>query len=369
MRLFRGKILGMNEIKNRNRLKVAALVSGGVDSSVALKLLKDQGHDVTAFYLKIWLEDELAYLGDCPWEQDLAFVRAVCEQLDVPLEVISLQKEYAQEVVTYAIDEIKSGHTPNPDILCNQRIKFGLFLDKIDVSFEKIASGHYAQTRKKNDQVELFCSPDPIKDQTYFLSHLDQNQLKRAMFPIGHLSKVQVRNLAQQFNLPNKDCKDSQGICFLGKLKFREFVKHHLGEKLGNMIEVEIGNIVGEHKGYWFYTIGQRQGLGLSGGPWYVVAKDVDKNIVYISRQYYSDDKIRDNFVITNTHWITTKPTKKELKVKMRHGSHQYNCSIDVNDNNKVYIKLDGRDQGIAPGQFAVLYDGNRCLGGGVIAR
>ena len=174
------------------KMKVAVLVSGGVDSSVALQLLKNQGHDVTAFYLKIWLEDELSYLGDCPWENDLAFVKQVCEQLKVPLEVVSLQKEYKDEVVAYTIAEVKAGRTPNPDILCNQRIKFGLFLDKIDPSFEKIASGHYAQIREKDGVVELVQSPDPIKDQTYFLSHLSQKQLKRVMFPIGHLQKNEV---------------------------------------------------------------------------------------------------------------------------------------------------------------------------------
>ena len=245
------------------KMKVAVLVSGGVDSSVALQLLKSQGYDVTAFYLKIWLEDELSYLGDCPWENDLSFVKQVCEQLDVPLEVVSLQKEYKDEVVAYTIAEVKAGRTPNPDILCNQRIKFGLFLDKIDPSFEKIASGHYAQVCVKDGIVELLQSPDPIKDQTYFLSHLSQQQLKRVMFPIGHMQKSELRALAHEFNLPNKDRKDSQGICFLGKFKFSDFIRHHLGMQTGKMIESETGTVMGNHDGFWFYTIGQRQGLGL----------------------------------------------------------------------------------------------------------
>src|SRR5690606_7733793 len=165
-------------------MKIAVLVSGGVDSSVALQLLKNQGHDVTAFYLKIWLEDELSYLGDCPWQEDLSYVTQVCEQLGVPLEIMSLQKEYKDEVVAHTIEQVKKGYTPNPDILCNQRIKFGLFLEKIDESFEKVASGHYAQIREKDGVVELFQSSDLIKDQTYFLSHLSQKQLQRVMFPI-----------------------------------------------------------------------------------------------------------------------------------------------------------------------------------------
>ena len=348
-------------------MKVAVLVSGGVDSSVALQLLKNQGHDVTAFYLKIWLEDELSYLGDCPWEQDLAFVRQVCEQLEVPLEVVSLQKEYKDEVVAHTVAEVKAGRTPNPDILCNQRIKFGLFLDKIDPSFEKVASGHYAQVREKDGIVELFQSPDPIKDQTYFLSHLSQKQLQRVMFPIGHLQKSELRVLAHEFNLPNKDRKDSQGICFLGKFKFADFIKHHLGTQKGQMIESETGKVMGNHDGFWFYTIGQRQGLGLGGGPWYVVAKDIDKNIVYISRNYYDDAKQRDMFFVENIHWLSIPSDKKNLFVKLRHGAHLYQCVIDYEESGKTKVQLCARDQGIAAGQYAVFYDNDVCLGSGVI--
>jgi tRNA-specific 2-thiouridylase len=352
------------------KMKVAVLVSGGVDSSVALQLLKNQGYEITAFYLKIWLEDELSYLGDCPWENDLFFVKQVCEQLDVPLEVISLQKEYQQQVVAYTIAEVKAGRTPNPDILCNQRIKFGLFFDKIDSSFVKIASGHYAQIREKNDFIELFQSPDPIKDQTYFLSHLSQKQLKRVMFPIGHLQKSELRVLAHEFNLPNKDRKDSQGICFLGKFKFRDFIKHHLGVQVGKMVEIETGNIMGNHDGFWFYTIGQRQGLGLGAGPWYVVAKDVEKNIVFISRNYYDVDKQRNNFRVEKFNWLSGgyPSDKTNFAVKLRHGSQQYECTIvyDV-DKTKGTVMLSGRDQGIAPGQYAVFYDERVCVGSAVI--
>lgn len=356
---YRGKI---------KKMKIAVLVSGGVDSSVALQLLKLQGHDVTAFYLKIWLEDELSYLGECPWEQDLAFVKKVCEQLDVPLEIVSLQKEYKDEVVAYTIAEVKAGRTPNPDILCNQRIKFGLFLDKIDSSFEKVASGHYAQVREKDGIVELFQSPDPIKDQTYFLSHLSQAQLKRALFPIGHLHKSELRALAHEFDLPNKDRKDSQGICFLGKFKFSDFIKHHLGTRTGQMIEVETGTVMGSHDGFWFYTIGQRQGLGLGGGPWYVVAKDIYKNSVYISRNYYATEKRRDFFVIDKVHWLSGfASNKKELEVKLRHGPQRYVCTVDFDDQHKGSVQLSVQDQGIAPGQYAVFYDGDVCLGSGII--
>ncbi len=348
-------------------MKVAVLVSGGVDSSVALKFLKEQGHEITAFYLKIWLDDELSFLGNCPWERDLDYVHALCKQLQVPLEVLSLQKEYWDEVVSYAIAEIKKGRTPNPDIFCNQRIKFGLFWDKIEQLFERVATGHYAQLQNNGEDVQLLCAPDPVKDQTYFLSHLSQEQLKRALFPIGHLQKGVVRAFAQQFDLPTKDRKDSQGICFLGKLKFREFVKYHLGEKTGELREVETGKQVGQHAGYWFYTIGQRQGIGLAGGPWYVVAKDIEKNIVCISRNYYAADKKRNSFSVVNFNWFTKPPEKEKLQVKIRHGAYRHACTVKIDASGNAAVVLATRDQGIAAGQFAVFYDGKICLGGGTI--
>ena len=351
-------------------MKIAVLLSGGIDSSVALKLLKDQGHAITAFYLKIWLEDELAYLGSCPWQEDLEYAKKVCKQLDVPLEVISLQKEYHDEIVAYTIAEIKAGRTPNPDVLCNSRIKFGMFLDAIDSSFEKVATGHYAQLKEVDGQVQLLRSPDPIKDQSYFLSHLSQGQLARALFPIGHLIKEELRALADEFDLPTKDRKDSQGLCFLGKLKFRDFVKHYLGEKRGPMIEIETGEQVGEHNGFWFYTMGQRQGLGLAGGPWYVVDKDSIKNIVYISRNYYSSEKSRDAFEVDRCNWFIDVPqTSQTFQVKMRHGAQRYACTVIPKGDGRMAVKLQDRDQGIAPGQFAVFYDDTRCVGSGVITR
>ncbi|MGB8367494.1 MAG: tRNA 2-thiouridine(34) synthase MnmA [Candidatus Babeliales bacterium] len=348
-------------------MKIAVLVSGGVDSSVALQLLKQQGHDLTAFYLKIWLEDELSFLGNCPWEDDLHYVQLLCKQLQVPLKIISLQKEYCEEIVSYALAEVKAGRTPNPDIFCNQRIKFGLFLDKISSSFEKVATGHYAQLSYHDNKIQLLCAPDLVKDQTYFLSYLSQDQLKRSLFPIGHLQKSEVRSLAHQFDLPTKNRKDSQGICFLGRLKFREFVKYHLGEKEGLFLEIETDKEVGKHAGYWFYTIGQRQGIGLANGPWYVVSKDIEKNIVYISRNYYAIDKERDSFLITQCNWFNGLPIKKELQVKIRHGELRHTCTIKTDKSGGFNVKLALRDQGIAAGQFAVFYDGDICLGGGII--
>lgn len=349
-------------------MKIAVLTSGGVDSSVALRLLKEEGHDVTAFYLKIWLEDEVAFLGSCPWEEDLKFVRKICEEINIPLQIVPLQKEYFDTVVKYTIKEVKAGRTPNPDVMCNNNIKFGLFFKKIDKSYEKIATGHYAQIIKKKDKYYLSSSPDPIKDQTYFLANLKQDQLKRLTFPIGNLKKEEVRKLANKYNLPNKDRKDSQGICFLGKLQYSDFIKHYLGEKRGDMIEYETGKKTGEHEGCFYYTIGQRKGIKLSGGPWYVVKKDMKKNKVYISKTYHSPDKHRDTFEVRKFNWFEGKaPNKKNLQIKLRHGERVYNCKIKFINKNRTQIRLDANDQGIAPGQFAVFYDKDICLGSAII--
>jgi tRNA-specific 2-thiouridylase len=350
-------------------MKIAVLLSGGVDSSVALRLLKDQGHDLKAFYLKIWLQDEFSFLGDCPWEEDLKFVKAVCEQNNIPLEILSLQNEYWDSVVSYTIEEIKEGRTPNPDMFCNSLIKFGQFYDKIDSSYDKVASGHYAKVvyDEVTKKYQLKQSPDAVKDQTYFLAYLTQPQLSRALFPIGDFDKKQIRKLAEDFNLPNKDRKDSQGICFLGQVKFNEFVKHHLGEISGDIIDIESQKKVGNHNGYYFYTIGQRSGLKLSGGPWFVVSKDVKQNIVYVSRE---DQSSREHYEFSagKLNWISgSKPEKDELAVKIRHGAKKFKCRIHFDDNHKINVKMTMPDSGIAPGQFAVFYDKEVCLGGGVI--
>ena len=355
-------------------MKIAVLLSGGVDSSVALQLLKEQGHDLTAFYLKIWLQDEFSFLGECPWEEDLKYARAVCEQADVPLEIIPLQNEYWDTVVNYTIEEVKEGKTPNPDVYCNSLIKYGEFYDKIDSSFEKVASGHYAQVHEENGKFNLFRSPDPVKDQTYFLAYLTKQQLARAIFPIGKFMKKEIRQLAKKYQLPTMERKDSQGICFLGQVKFKEFIKHHLGEIEGEIIDIDTKTVIGKHPGYYYYTIGQRSGLGLGGGPWYVVNKNVEKNIVYISRENKAERE-RDEFTVGKFNWISGEfPHKKELNVKIRHGERMYVCIIECLpakqagiDNDKANVKIEIPDKGIAPGQFAVFYDGNVCLGGGVI--
>ncbi len=348
-------------------MKIAVLLSGGVDSSVALRLLKDEGHELTAFYLKIWLQDEFSFLGECPWEEDLKYARSVCEQSDVPLKIIPLQTEYWENVVSYTISEIKEGRTPNPDIFCNSLIKFGEFYDKIDSSFEKVASGHYAKVEMINGKYLLKTSPDPLKDQTYFLAYLTQHQLSRALFPIGKYKKSEIRRLAEENNLPTMARRDSQGICFLGQIKFKEFIYHHLGEVEGDIIDIDTGKILGKHPGYYYFTIGQRSGLKLGGGPWFVVKKDVKNNVIFISKENLAVRE-RAEFTAGKFNWIAgVPPAGKNLKVKIRHGARMYDCIIEWSGKDVLNVKLSDSDTGIAPGQFAVFYDDDVCLGGGVI--
>lgn len=353
-------------------MSTAVLISGGVDSSVALRLVCKQGIVPTAFYLKIWLEDELSYLGNCPWEDDLSVVRQVCAQAGVSLEVISLQHEYWDIVVKYTVDSVKAGRTPSPDILCNQYIKFGAFFDAVDKQFNKVVTGHYALTEEQDGIAYLKKAIDPVKDQTYFLSRLNQNQLSKLWFPLGNLYKSEVRTLATEFDLVNQTRKDSQGICFLGKFKFSDFIKHHVGVLKGDLVEFETGKRLGSHEGFWYYTIGQRKGIGLGGGPWYVVAKDTTNNIVYISSRYYDEDKPRDLVQVEDITWLSLVPSVQagNYQVKVRHGEVMHEAYVEFLDieKTKAKVKLARSDQGLAAGQFVVFYQGDYCLGAGVIA-
>ena len=352
-------------------MRYAVLLSGGVDSSTALAELASAGHRVTAHYLKVWLEDELDYLGDCPWEEDLEYARAVCTQFGVPLNVVPLQLEYYDRVVEYTLSELRAGRTPSPDIFCNQRIKFGAFLDHLAADSSdaatRIATGHYARIVDRGDHVELARSPDPVKDQTYFLSHLSQEQLRRIEFPIGGFEKDEVRRRAHEWKLPNRDRKDSQGICFLGKIRYPEFIRHYLGERPGPIIEMETGDRLGEHRGFWFHTIGQRTGLGLAGGPWYVVKKDVDRNAILVSHSNAANDRARSDFTVRELTWTWKAPEKDRLLLKIRHGPQLIGATISRLGDGALAVSMDGPDRGVAPGQFAVFYDGETCLGSGKI--
>ena len=366
---------------------VAMLLSGGVDSSVALHVLKSQGYAVTAFYLKIWLEDELAHLGQCPWEEDYNLCMEICQQANVPLESISLQTEYKEKVISYTVAEAQRGRTPNPDIMCNSRVKFGCFYDAIEErGFDYVASGHYAQlTTTELGVKQLLRAPDPIKDQSYFLCALNQKQLQRVLFPIGHLEKQEVRQLAQEYDLPNKNRPDSQGLCFLGKVKFDEFLSAYLGTCPGDIIDARTGSTIGRHNGVWYHTVGQRKGIGkvldpkaTARGPWYVVAKDPEKNIVYASNEYDEESftQARSDVYIEDIHWISGSPPTFLLNgparfgLKIRHGPTIVNGYLELLDDGVANVKLDQKDGGLAPGQYVVFYepDGIECYGGGVIS-
>ncbi|AJA90470.1 thiouridylase [Borreliella chilensis] len=350
-------------------MKIAVLLSGGVDSSVALYRIIKKGYEsIKCYYLKIWLEDELSYIGNCPWQEDLNYVEAVCNKFKVPYEIINFQKEYYNKVVSYTIKELKNGNTPSPDIFCNQRIKFGAFFEKINEQYDLIVTGHYAKIQIKGKNFFLKQAKDKIKDQSYFLSHLSQKQISKLYLPLGNLLKSEVRQIAKSINLPNKERKDSQGICFLGKIKYNEFIKYHLGEKKGNIIEKETGKIIGIHNGYWFFTIGQRKGIKLSNGPWFVVEKDLEKNIIYISHNENYLKQAKRKFLVHEVHWINRRPSNFEnFKIKIRHGEKKYPCKLKLIKNNLIEVSLNKKDCGISHGQFAIFYKNTECLGGAKI--
>ena len=354
------------EVAMMATMSIALLLSGGVDSSTALMELVRDGRRVTAFYLKVWLEDERAQLGNCPWAEDLEWARAVCCRAGVPLEVLPMQREYHEWIVDYVIEALRRGHTPSPDLLCNRHIKFGLFLDRVGQEFARVASGHYARLDYRNGMARIRCAPDPIKDQTYFLARLRQEQVRRLLFPIGGYTKEQVRGCAAAWGLPNSARRDSQGICFLGDIRYNHFVRHYLGDRSGAIVEQASGRILGRHRGHWFYTIGQRRGLGLGGGPWYVVEKVVAENCIYVAHSAAGRRLLR----VGALNWIADPPEQGCLRVKLRHGPQLIGCYLAPPDDehpDEWKIELESADGGIAPGQFAVFYDGDICLGSGEI--
>lgn len=357
--------------------KVGVLLSGGVDSATALAMYiaqyPERKSNITAYYLKIWLEDELAFLGQCPWEEDLAYVEKVSNQLGVAFKVVPLQREYYDIIVSYTIDELKQGRTPSPDIFCNHHIKFGAFVDKVqDVDY--IISGHYARIEREHAQVHLYRSPDHIKDQTYFLSHLTYDQIQRMILPLGNMKKSEVRSYAKNLQLAPCQRKDSQGICFLGKIKYTDFVKYHLGTKTGNIVDISTGTTLGTHDGSWFYTIGQRSGLGLGGGPWYVVKKSFEENTVWVQHADMLEHVLVKRIPITKLHKIQEDLfaqytshaiiDMEDVLVKIRHGEKIIPAKMEYNlveDRGMVY--LSEGDAGVAEGQFTVFYLGEECIG------
>jgi len=354
-------------------MEYAALVSGGVDSSVALARLVERGDGpIRAYYLKIWLEDDASFLGDCPWEEDLSFARSVTATLGVPLEVVPMQEEYYERVVSYTLAELQAGRTPSPDIFCNQRIKFGAFYDAIGGGADRIATGHYAgiERGEGSEPDRLLMATDRVKDQTYFLSHLSQEQLRRCEFPLAGMNKHDVREYARARGFVNTDRPDSQGICFLGRIRYPDFVRHYLGERDGPILEYETERELGRHRGAWFYTIGQRQGLGLGNGPWYVVGRDVRTNIVQVSHAEHVMERARHEFTIGSIHTVSGTIEPGRYHAKIRHGPDLIGCRVEATGvPDRLRVILDRSDRGIAPGQFAVIYDPPYCLGAGMIRR
>ena len=353
-------------------MKIAALVSGGVDSSVVVHQLKEQGYDPTIFYIQIGMEDEHGFV-DCPAEEDIEIVSYIAKKYGCKLEIVSLHEEYWANVVKYTIENVKRGLTPNPDMMCNKLIKFGVFNDKWGHEFDKIATGHYATTTEKDGLTWLSTAKDKVKDQTYFLGQIDYMQVSKLMFPIGNIDKKKVREIAKKQHLPSAARKDSQGICFLGKVNYNDFIKRYLGEKKGQIVELESGNILGAHKGYWFHTIGQRKGLGLSGRPWIVIKKDINRNIIYVSKGYNTQHQYGHEVSLSGFQFITKDvwgnfDGEKDIKFKIRH-TPEFAKGRITKQGDLYKIISDEKIQGIAAGQFGVVYDTdeNICLASGMI--
>jgi len=359
--------------------RVAVLLSGGVDSSVALCLLARQGLHPDCFYIKIGPEEHTEW--DCSSEEDMEMATAVARKYGCRLDVVDCHREYWEQVTTYTMDKVRAGLTPNPDVMCNRLIKFGAFHEKRGRDYDLIATGHYAQTeledvessnsQSSNSPIKWLCtSPDPVKDQTDFLAQIYGWQLEKALFPIGHLMKDEVRRIAEEERLVNAHRRDSQGICFLGKTDYTEYLRRYLGEQTGNVIELETGRIIGQHRGHWFYTIGQRKGLGFGGGPWFVVAKDAAQNILYVSNGYDPATAYRSDFPIHGFHSINGELPGGVVTFKIRHTPEFHTATLEPTGEGSYTVHSESPVHGVAPGQFCVIYDEHhhRCYGSAEIA-
>ncbi len=366
----------MNEDR---KLKIAVLISGGVDSAVTVDRLYRQGHDLYLFYIRIGMDNGE---GDCSAEEDIEICSLIARKYSLPFKVVSLHEEYWEYVMQYALRTVKDGLTPHPDMMCNKIIKFGFFEDRWGHDFDKTATGHYAKVIEKDGKFWLATAPDKVKDQTDFLAQISYAQLSHILFPLGDMTKEEVRAAAREAGLPNATRKDSQGICFLGKIDYSDFLERQLGTKKGPVIEIETGRKVGEHKGYWFYTIGQRKGLGLGGGPWFVVRKNIRDNVIYVSHGY--DTKLQYGKVIymDEMHWITVDPFLSDdfernsdgavsISFKTRHTPEFFDGIIYRTYDFRYVIESSREVQGIAPGQYAIIYTPDRkiCLGSGMIVK
>lgn len=350
--------------------KVVVGMSGGVDSSVAAYMLKDMGYDVIGVFMKNW--DEKDEYGYCTAAEDFEDVRAVCDQIGIPYYGVNFVREYYERVFKYFLDEYNKGRTPNPDVMCNKEIKFKAFLDyAMKIGADYIATGHYARLDYVEGEFRLLKGVDPNKDQSYFLCMLNQKQLSKTIFPIGHLYKKDVRSIAKDLKLKTADKKDSTGICFIGERNFKKFLMDYLPAKPGE-IRTLSGEVVGRHDGLMYYTLGQRKGLGIggrgSGEPWFVVRKDLENNVLYVVQgdhpALYSS-----GLDAVDVHWISQNdpPDSFKCNAKFRYRQKDQGVTVIRTGDAKYEVKFDEPQKAVTPGQAVVFYDGDVCLGGGII--
>lgn len=356
-----------------SRQRVVVGLSGGVDSSVAALLLKQQGHEVIGLFMKNWEDDDTD--DYCPARQDLIDAAAVADRIGIELEAVNFSKAYKEKVFANFLAEYRAGRTPNPDILCNSEIKFRAFLDHaLAMGADKIATGHYAQAREANGRFQLLKAEDGSKDQSYFLYRLNQEQLARTLFPLGGHLKREVREIARQAGLATSEKRDSTGICFIGERPFREFLQRYLPTEPGEMRTPE-GNVVGQHHGLMYYTLGQRQGLGIGGSragdgePWYVAAKDRAQNALIVAQGHDHPLLLSDRLQATDLHWIAGQAPRTHwvYAAKTRYRQADAPCEIDGFAAASCEIRFGQPQWAITPGQSVVVYESNVCLGGGII--
>jgi tRNA-specific 2-thiouridylase len=355
-----------------NKPKVIVGMSGGVDSSVSAWLLQQQGYEVAGMFMKNWEEDDTDTY--CSATADMADAQAVCDQLGIELHKINFATEYWDQVFTHFLEEYRAGRTPNPDVLCNQFIKFDAFLKfALDLGADYIAMGHYAQQQLHDNYLQLLKGVDPLKDQSYFLHRLNQYQLSKSLFPLGKLHKTEVREIAAKQGFPNASKKDSTGICFIGERKFKTFLQTFLPAQSGEMVTVD-GEVIGKHDGLMYYTIGQRQGLGIGGlankseEPWYVVSKDLNKNRLIVAQGEHPA-LYAQTLIAADLHWIAPSPPALPLHcaAKIRYRQADQTCVVTKLDEQRYQVAFTAPQRAITPGQSVVFYQGDDCLGGGII--
>ncbi|MBW9257531.1 MAG: tRNA 2-thiouridine(34) synthase MnmA [Candidatus Thiodiazotropha sp. (ex. Lucinisca nassula)] len=356
------------------KAKVIVGLSGGVDSSVAALLLQQQGYEVEGLFMKNWEEDDDQ--DYCSAAVDLADAQAVADRLSIPLHTINFSSEYWDRVFAYFLQEYGAGRTPNPDVLCNREIKFKAFLDYAmdQLQAHAIATGHYASVAKDVDYFHLTRALDEGKDQTYFLYMLGQRALSKSLFPLGRLSKKEVREIAQQAGFPNHKKKDSTGICFIGERKFRDFLQRFLPAKPG-VIEDPEGHAIGKHQGLMYYTLGQRQGLGIGGrkdaaeAPWFVAAKDLDRNVLIAVQGHQHPLLMSQKLICGQLHWVKGRAPDGAIQsmARIRHRQPLQSCRVQPLENGLYEVLFDSPQRAATPGQSLVLYDDQVCLGGGII--